>query len=276
MDNLAYIPYVTVTGRRVEVRSMTGPEEAMIIRESKRRSTDFSRKLISACVKPSLDWETLTIGEETDLLLAIRLVSLGHKYQIRARSADGKIKNFMVDLRAMERYVLECSDPDCPCHDAAMYQEDFIEDESALYPPEFDDIPEGHLERNPPSYSFDLPDGQIVLRLPVCKDKKRLHKWTESTDPQILTNALTLLTKEFPGEDQEHKIRGKYHKMTTGLRHDIRELVNSVDCGVDTSIRVFDSDSLAEVDVHVAFDLPFWSRKSQGSEKRRRRRRHSS
>lgn len=275
------IEYQTVTGRMVTIKKMTGEEERQLLRASKgssgnsraskkkqrENSAASIRALIDSLViesEPPIDHSTMLLGEETDLLYLIRLTSLGNLYEFRCRCPDdecGKITEYTVDIRALRRDILECSDDHCACHDTRKYDIDELIDQEVLTA-DFSDVDPHHYEENPVVLSYELPiDGcKVIGRLSKTHYKDNLGAWTDSEDDRIITKSLAQVVESIDGvSDRDGKIK-RIGALCSLDRIWLRDQLQKAEPGIDTELEMCcpkcGTEFPANVEIGSNFFLP--------------------
>lgn len=272
--------HITVTGRRVTIKKMTGREEQMLLRavqggnssntksgrkKQRQQSSAVIRKLISTLVveaDPVIDHGELLIGEEFDLLYLIRLTSLGPLYSFRAKCPDcGKVSEYVVDIRLMRRHLLECSDPACPCHELQSYNPEDVVDDGCLSA-DFSRIPSGHADSSPPTLRFKLPISglEAVCQLGTTGMKDTLGKWADESDSRIMTKSLAQMIVSLDGETQRRQIEEILDDLDSYDRFDLRDRLQDADPGVDNELEMTcpacETSFATDVEIGGNFFLP--------------------
>lgn len=255
--------FVTVTGRRVTIKPMTGEEERILLESSKnpKANRNANKEIISRLVSPVLDWNNLLLGEETDLLYLIRLVSLTEKYEIRMTHGGCGYGDYPIDIREFSRFALECASPECPCHKYCPVPNEELLKGTDLAT-DLSDIPEGHYETNPPELKVTLPvSGDVVsFRHALCSDKEKLGKWVSDKDSGMISKSLALLTTSISSlKETDLEAKYKYYLKATQLdRIAVRDAMQDASCGVDTEIIFYCKKCLEGVEARIEMDAPFW------------------
>ena len=284
-NNNPAIPFTTISGRRVVIKptlgahtrrliaAVEGVEERKGKRMKKTEDWEFTKWLIDDLVDEvgpdgelsPIDYNTMTLGEETDILLLIRLRSLGQKFIFAYKCPKcGTKQEAEVDCRMFKRYLLLPSEDAPPnlkmAYDLARYNpfEDIGPEELAV---NWEDLPHDYIEKvkeHPRKMDIVLPNSQtrVHFRLPLARDKKRIGEWMMTNDNDIIAQSLaTMVWKmEFPGGKgiEDHGATQDYTpakakdlfaaELADLTLRDVLELRDAVaeeDIGIDTEIEVY-------------------------------------
>ena len=259
--------FISVTGRRVWLNPIGGRQERKLLQAVKdEKKYTATNQLLRECfvkAEPEItDFDKLSVGEETDLLFCLRLMSLGPTYEFRATCPDGHSRDYQIDIRELRRFIQVCGDPSCSCHKLyAQYSKDEEFDKEwirdGILTADWTAISPDHLEINPPNYKWTLPISQfpVSIQLPQVKHKGKLGGWTDQLDIGVLSKSLALMTVSLGQETIGSRIEAMYDDLLSIDRYWLRDRISDVEPGIDSEISV----------KCISCGIPFMSRAPLGS-----------
>lgn len=304
-DSLPKVSFTTITGRRVLIGRMYNKHTRRILKAAKgvpgrhgkkvTRTTDWNltKWLITELVREVdensqekfIDYDSLTIGEETDLLLLMRLSSLGRPLDLKYTCpVCGEISTPHVDCSWFKRFLLQPG--------SSAPEEYQIGNILSRYDP-IQDIPDDKLTVDwselPKDYhtvvmehhrdwTIRLPQSNLSVEfhLSMARDKPKLGEWVQSEDTDILINSLSQMIVSIDGivyvDDKNRFLDSKsekacINKLSTLTLYDLlylRDAANDEQIGVDCALEVKcegsgDNKGCGHVgEYNVPFDAPFF------------------
>jgi aspartate carbamoyltransferase regulatory subunit len=215
---------ITVTGRRIRVKSMQTKHQKLILSGTKdmEKSFSISKDLIEACVEavnpdalinkdchivqepglpPSckLNYSKLSISEESDIMYLLRLQTLRNIVSFSFRCPNRRCKgnshkpvDYTADIRKFKRKLLKCGDMNCPCQTFDYDPDDLVKSNDPKEIVDFSSIPEDHMLTTPPIMTFTLEEcgWTVKCKLMDAVDKPFIGKWLQADDDEVIVKSL--------------------------------------------------------------------------------------
>ena len=263
--------FISVTGRRVFLKPVVGEDEKRLLRAIKddamkyRATSQLLKDLVVEAEPEISSYDALAIGEEVDLLLCLRMLSLGPLFQFRATCPNGHARDYQVDVREVRRTIQVCDDPNCPCHqlhkrycNQEERDKDWIED--GVLTADWTEIPVTHLLDNPPEYRWTLPVSQkeVIAKLAPVRDKAKVGRWADEADPGVLSKTLAVMTVSLDGETKRGFIEKGLDQLSSLDRMWFRDKISEVEPGIDTELEMTCQTCGAPFNARLPLSSPFF------------------
>lgn len=247
------VEFITVTGRRIWLKPVDGNRERQVLRTMKdtKAAAKVPSDVLRGCLlraDPAIEnYDELLIGEETDMLLCLRLLTFGPIFKVKATCParpSGHMHDYQANLRTCRRDIQCCADPACPCHD--LYARhccieperelDWLQDE--VLTADWSEIPRDHLLVAPPVYRWKLPmsGAEAIVGFQRVKDKQPLGVMAQKLDERIMDATLARSLFSLNGEVKPGLIAKWVEALDLIDKAWLREEIERVEPNVDQAI----------------------------------------
>lgn len=272
-------PMITIMGRRIMVGKLYGHHTRRILKAEKGvearhgkklvRSPDWDlpRWLINDLVREvdadgslrKIRYDSLSVGEETDLLLLIRLASLGRPLSMRSKCRRcNEVTVAHLDCGRFQRFLMQPREdaPDDVQLGLLLSKYDPFQDVSDdQLTVDWSELPTDYLDlinQHHRDWLITLPESntRVEFHQPLAIDKPKLGAWVQSEDPDILVASLAQMVQAVDGEaykDEDHRFLSTTHekKLIASMFEwtlldllTLRDFAYDEQIGVDTAMSV--------------------------------------
>lgn len=218
-----YTEKVTLpSGAEATIREMTATEEGFLASQKMMKSGEAFEKILRNCVvEKDIDLDDMLVGDRYFLMLAIRRLTYGEKYDFKVRCAScGQTFNMSVNLADLPIKKLE-GDPDA-------------------------------------THTITLPrtEKKVTFRLLRGRDEKKIATTLRKTPQEIIRLSLYLHTVAVDGNENFSE---KFFETLPGADSQYyRREIDGVTCGVDTIVEVECPECDNEFDVQLPISESFF------------------